>query len=306
MMEIFNILEIIITSTLRMSVPLILASTGATFSMRSGVSDLGCEGMMIGGAFFGVLGSYIFDNAWIGLLFAALFGMLFALQHAVLHVTFKVNATLSGMSVNLLSAATATLLLQIIWGRHGNSPRVSAFSKIQADWLKKLPVIGEMLAEQNILFYLSLVIVILAWIYMFKTNSGLRLRMVGENPQAANTVGINVVAYKYFGVLMCGLLCGLGGAYLSLGQLNIFVDGMTGGRGYIAIVINAFGGFSPIGSLLGSLFFGFFESLQTIFQGKLIPSNIVRMMPYILTIIVLSIGIRSSKAPAGVGKYHDE
>lgn len=305
MNEVSNILYVITVSTLRMSVALILASLGASFSMRSGVSDLGCEGMMISGAIFGVLGSFLSGNPWVGLLFAGVFGMIFALLHAVLHVTFKVNATISGMSVNLLATAASPLLLQLIWGQRGNSPTVEAFSKIEADWLRNIPIIGNLLAEQNILFYLTMLLVVISWIYMFKTSSGLRMRMVGENPKAASTVGINVVGYKYFGVLLCGLLCGLGGAYLSLGQLNLFVDGMTAGRGFIALVINAFGRFNPIGALFGSLFFGFFESLQTIFQGKLIPSNIVRMMPYVLTLIVLSFGLRKARTPAGVGKHHD-
>lgn len=305
MNEVSNILYVILVSTLRMSVALVLASLGASFSMRSGVSDLGCEGMMIAGAFFGVLGSFIFENQWIGLLFAAVFGIVFSMLHAFLHVTYKVNATISGMCVNLLASAATPLLLQLIWGQRGNSPTVRAFSKMDVPWLKNIPLIGGLLAEQNVLFYLTILIAVLSWVYMFKTSSGLRMRMVGENPKAASTVGINVVGYKYFGVAMCGLLCGLGGGYLSLGQLNLFVDGMTAGRGYIALVINAFGKFNPIGAMLGSLFFGFFESLQNIFQGKLIPSHIVRMMPYMLTLIVISFGVRNSRTPAGIGKHHD-
>jgi len=209
------------------------------------------------------------------------------------------------MCVNLLASAATPLLLQLIWGQRGNSPKVEAFAKLEISWLRGIPFIGNLLAEQNILFYFTILIAILSWVYMFKTSSGLRMRMVGENPKAASTVGINVVGYKYFGVTMCGLLCGVGGGYLSLGQLNLFVDGMTAGRGYIALVINAFGKFNPIGAMLGSIFFGFFESLQNIFQGKYMPSHIVRMMPYVLTLIVISFGIKNSRTPAGIGKHHD-
>ncbi len=301
-----NTLYIVLISTLRMSIPLILATTGAAFSVRAGISELGCEGMMIAGAIFSVLGSYITGSAWFGIFFGIFFGVLFSLIHGSLHITYRVNQTISGMCVNLLAAAVAPLILQIVWNAKTISSAVASFKKLDNPLLRNIPLIGNILAEQNILFYLTFVIVGLSWIFMFKTKNGLRMRMVGENPVAAGTVGLNTVAYKYFGTAMCGALCGLGGAYLSLGQMNMFVNGMTAGRGYIAMVINAFGRFSPIGAVLGSLFFGFFDALQTIFQNERIPSHVVMMMPYILTLIVISFGLRNSRAPAGVGKHHDD
>lgn len=294
----------ILSSTLRMAIPLVLASTGGAFSMRSGVSDLGCEGMMLAGSFFGVLGAYLTGNPWLGLLMGMVFGAIFSLLHAVMHITYRVNATISGMCVNLLGTAITPLLLTVVWGMNGKSVQVNGFTAINSQWLAKIPFIGEILAAQNILFYLTIIIVIIGWIFMFKTKKGIRMRMVGENPQAASTVGINVVAYKYFGVIVSGLLCGMAGAYLSLGQLNLFVEGMTAGRGYIAVVINAFGQYSPLGALFGSTFFAFFDSLQTIFQGVL-PTQLVMMMPYLLTLVVITFGVKRSKAPAGVGKYHN-
>ena len=126
--------------------------------------------------------------------------------------------------------------------------------------------------------------------------------MVSENPQAASTVGLNVRIYKYFGVAMSGAFAGLGGAYLSLGQMNLFVEDMTSGRGYIAVVINAFGRYNPVGALGGSLFFGFFDSLQTIFQS-ILPSQLVMMTPYVFTLLVITFGLKGGKAPAGVGKH---
>ncbi len=300
-----NLLLVVLTSTLRMSVSYILASTGAAFSMRAGVSDLGCEGMMICGAFFGALGAHLFGSPWAGILSGILFGMLISMLHAVLHISFKVNQTISGMSVNLLGAAVAPLMLQTIFGTKGNSPMVKGFNSIQLPIIKDIPFIGQMLGSQNILFYLTLALVAVGWFFMFKTPYGLRMRTVGENPHAASTVGINVYLYKYLGVALSGAFCGLAGAYLSLGQLNIYSDGMTAGRGYIAVVINAFGNFTPIGSLLGSIFFGFFESLQIIFQGGAIPSQIVMMLPYLVTLLVVVVGLRKSRQPAGIGKHHD-
>lgn len=305
-MDFSNILYVVVVSTMRMSIPMILTATGAAFSVRAGISELGCEGMMIAGAIFGVLGSYLTGSAWMGLLFAICFGILFSLLHGVLHISYKVNHTISGMSVNLLAAAVAPLMLQLIWGAKSISSTVNSFTKLGFDWMRKIPLIGDILAEQNILFYLTFVIMFLSWVFMFKTTLGLRMRMVGENPVAASTVGINAVAYKYFGTIMCGALSGLGGAYLSMGQLDMYVDGMTAGRGYIAMVINAFGKYSPIGAVTGSIFFGFFDALQTVFQSALIPSHIVMMLPYILTLLVISFGLRNAHSPAGIGKHHND
>lgn len=304
--DLSNILYVVIVSTVRMSVPMILASTGAVFSVRAGIMALGCEGMMIAGAFFAVLGSFLTGSPWIGLAFGILFGILFSLIHGVLGIQYKVNQTLSGMSVNLLGAAVAPLLLQLIWKAKGITPKVASFDRLNIEWLGKIPFIGNILAQQNILFYITLVIVAISWIFMFKTPQGLRLRMVGENPVAASTVGINAKLYKYMGVMMSGALCGLAGAYLSLAQLDMYVDGMTAGRGYIAMVIATLGKNSPIGALFGSLFFGFFDSLQTIFQGGQIPSQLVMTLPYIVTMLVVVFGLRSARNPAGMGKYHDE
>ena len=292
----------ILASTLRSSVPLILASMGGCFSMRAGVSDLGLEGMMLAGSFFAVLGSWISGNEWIGLLTGILFGAVFSMLHAVMHISYKVNASISGMCVNLLASAVTPLLLNVIFGMSGKSVSVAAFAKPNWGILQKIPVIGRILGAQNILFFLTILLVIVSWIFLYKTTLGLRMRMVSENPQAASTVGLNVRIYKYFGVAMSGAFAGLGGAYLSLGQMNLFVEDMTSGRGYIAVVINAFGRYNPVGALGGSLFFGFFDSLQTIFQS-ILPSQLVMMTPYVFTLLVITFGLKGGKAPAGVGKH---
>lgn len=292
----------IMASTLRSSVPLILASMGGCFSMRAGVSDLGLEGMMLAGSFFAVLGSWISGSAWVGLLAGIVFGVVFSMLHAVMHISYKVNASISGMCINLLASATTPLLLNVVFGMSGKTPAVAAFVKPNWQWLMNIPVLGKILGSQNILFFLTIFLVIISWVFMYKTTLGLRMRMVSENPQAASTVGLNVKAYKYFGVAMSGCFCGLAGAYLSLGQMNLFVEDMTSGRGYIAVVINAFGKYNPVGSLLGSVFFGFFDSLQTMFQS-ILPSQLVMMTPYVVTLLVITFGIRGGRGPAGVGKH---
>lgn len=292
----------ILSSSLRGSVPLILAATGGSFSNRAGVSDLGLEGMMLFGAFFGVYGSYISGSAWVGLLFGAMFGVLISMLHAVMHITYRVNASISGMCVNLLGTASTPLLLNAIFDSNGNSPQVQGFSKLNIPALNNVPFIGPILNSQSILFYVTIVMVVIGWVFMYRTTMGLRMRMVGENPQAASTVGIKVTAYKYFGVAMSGMFAGMGGAYLSLSQMNLFVENMTSGRGYISVVISSFGQYNPLGAMAGSLFFGFFDSLQTIFQSTL-PSQLMMMAPYLFTMLVIVFGVKRSKAPAGIGKH---
>ena len=292
----------ILSSSLRSSVPLILAATGGSFSNRAGVSDLGLEGMMLFGAFFGVYGSYISGSAWVGLLFGALFGMVISMLHAVMHISYRVNASISGMCVNLLATASTPLLLNAIFHSNGNSPQVQGFSKINIPALNAIPFIGPILNSQSVLFYVTITMVIIGWVFMYKTKLGLRMRMVSENPQAASTVGLKVKAYKYFGVAMSGLFAGMGGAYLSLSQMNLFVENMTSGRGYIAVVISSFGQYNPLGAMAGSLFFGFFDSLQTIFQSTL-PSQLMMMAPYLFTMLVIVFGVKRGKAPAGIGKH---
>lgn len=295
----------IIASSLRSSVPLILAATGGAFSNRAGVSDLGLEGMMLFGAFFAVWGSHVSGSAWIGCLCGAIFGVLISMLHAVMHITFRVNASISGMCVNLLATAVTPLIMRSVFNMNGKTPQVTGFSKVNPAWLQNIPIIGPILANQSILFYLTIILVVIGWFFLYKTTPGLRMRTVGESPQAASTVGLNVAGYKYFGVALSGAFSGLAGAYLSLSQMNLFVESMTNGRGYIAVVISSFGQYNPLGAMAGSLFFGFFDSLQTIFQSTL-PSQLVMMAPYLFTFVVIVFSTKKSKAPAGIGKFVEE
>ena len=297
---------LLIAATLRMAVPYILATTGGSYSVRVGITDLGCEGMMIGGAFFAVIGSYYSGNPWVGMLCGVLAGIGFALLNGLLHITFKVNPAISGVCVNLLSTALAPLLLKLIFDNESMSPIVTNFGNYSTSWLAEIPVLGEILKTQNVMFFIMLVVVEVAWIFMFKTKFGLRMRMVGENPVAASTVGLNVVAYKYFGEAVCGALSGLGGVYLSLGQLNMFTEGMTAGRGYICMVINVISGYNPLRTILGGAFFAFFEALRTVIQNAEINANFLMMIPYIMTLLVIVISARRSLPPAGMGKHHDD
>lgn len=297
---------LLFAATLRMAVPYILATTGGSFSVRVGITDLGCEGIMIGGAFFGVIGSYYSGSPWVGTLCGVLAGIAFALLNGLLHITFKVNPAISGVCVNLLSTALAPLLLKLIFDNESMSPIVNSFGNFNETWIADIPVLGEILKTQNILFFVMIVLVLIAWCFMFKTKFGLRMRMVGENPVAASTVGLNVVRYKYIGEIIFGAMGGLAGAYLSLGQLNMFTEGMTAGRGYICMVINVISRYNPLATFFGGAFFAFFEALRTAVQNAEINANFLMMIPYVMTLLVIVISARRCLPPAGMGKHHDD
>lgn len=297
---------VILISTIRMSIPLILAAIGGAFSTRVGVMALGLEGMMLMGAFSAVAGAFYSGNPFIGLICGAIGGLVLGLMHGILTTKYKVNHIISGIGLNLVTIASTTLFLQLVWGNRGNSPQVNMLPKVTIEGLKNIPFIGFLFNEQSIFLYLTIVVIVFSWIVLFKTSFGLRLRMVGENPNAARTVGIKVKRLRYIGVSVCGILAGLGGAYLSIDHLNIFVREMTAGRGYIAVVINILGRYNPFGIVGSSFLFGFAEALQMTLQGGKIPNQLIQTIPYIATLIVMAIGVKNIRPPEGVGKNIEE
>lgn len=299
MAVIFNYFIPIISSTIIMALPLIFAAVGGAFSVRGGVMALGLESMMMCGAFFGVVGSFYSGSAAVGFLTGILGGMLIALCHAVLCIRYKMNQVISGVGLNLLATAATTLLLQVIWKNKGMSEVVASVSKKIGG---PIPIIS----SQSINFFVMISVVIVGWVVLFKTRYGLRLRMVGENPKAASSMGLRVHALKYSGVLICGACAGYGGAYLSLDHLNMFVRGMTAGRGYIAVAIGILGRYNPARVVLCALLFGFCDAVQIYLQGQGIPSQLVQMIPYIVTLLVLVVGVKHIQPPAGVGKHETD
>lgn len=281
----------IFTSTLSMSVPLILAALGGVLSVKAGVMALGLESMMTMGAFCGVVGSYFSNSAVVGLVCGMLGGAFFGLCHAILSIRYKVNQVISGIGLNLLAVAATTLLMQIIWDNKGSSPQVASIDAT---------------VYTSPITWIMIIVVFAEYFLLFKTRFGLRLRMVGENPKAAATVGLPVHGIKYIGVIACGVLCGLGGAYLSLDHLDMYVRDMSAGRGYIAVAIMILAKYNPIKVLLCALIFGFSDAIQINFQGCGIPSQIMAMAPYAVTLFVLAFGVRHITPPAGVGCHDDE
>ncbi|MBN2979806.1 MULTISPECIES: ABC transporter permease [Cohnella] len=293
----------LLTSCLRIAVPIAFAAIGALLCERAGIVNIGIEGMMLTGAFAGVYGSYITGSAYGGLLIAMIGGGLVGLLHAVLTIAFKTDHIISGLGINLLAQGLTVVLLMTIWDSKGKSPDVEGFTNLSIPLIKDIPFIGPIIGNMNILFYLLIAVVIVTWIVLFKTVFGLRVRVIGENPQVADTLGVHVYKMQYICVILCGVLAGIGGACLSIGDVHFFNRDMVAGRGYIALAAMIFGGWNPVGAFGSSMLFGLAQSLQIRLQVFDIPVQFVQMLPYILTIVVLVVYRNRNRAPAASGKH---
>jgi general nucleoside transport system permease protein len=293
----------LLASCLRISIPIAFASLGAIFCERAGIVNIGLEGMMLVGAFAGVWGSDLTGSPYVGLVFAILAGGLFGLVHAVLTVRFKTDHIISGLGINLLASGLTLVLLMAIWGNRGKSADVAGFDNWSIPVLKNIPVVGNIIGNMTPFFYLLIVLIVASWIVLYKTVFGLRIRVIGENPQVADTLGVDVYRMQFFCVILCGMLAGIGGAYLSIGDVHFFNRDMVSGRGYIALAATIFGGWNPIGAFGGSLLFGLAQSLQIRLQIFDVPVQFIEMLPYVLTLVVLVIFRKRNRAPASVGKH---
>lgn len=291
-------------ATIRMAIPLTLASIGSVLCERSGVINLGIEGMMLVGAFGAVVGSHVSANPWIGVLFGIAVGGLFGLLHAVLCIKFRTNQSVSGVGINIFASGLTVVLCRAIWDSDGSSGTVAQVPNITIPGLSKIPLIGTFFEKQSPFLYLTILIVLVSWYMVYKTNIGLRLRTIGDHPKAAATAGVDVTRYRYICVVLCGMLCGLGGTYLSIVQSNLFVKEMVAGRGYMALAATIFGGWNPVGSMLASLLFAFAQALR-INVDFYLPERILQMLPYLLTLAVLIGFGRRSQGPKAAGDIKD-
>ncbi|MGB3635250.1 MAG: ABC transporter permease [Rubrobacteraceae bacterium] len=303
MEDFFGSLGPILSSTIRNATPLVFAAMGGMFSERSGVVNIALEGLMLISAFAGVVGAFLTGSAWIGLGFALAAGLSFALIHALMCVTFEADQIISGTAINLLALGGTGFLMVEVFGQGGTSPRVPRFGSIGIPLLQDIPIIGPALFNQSLLVYLMYVLVPITFFIVFRTPFGLRLRATGEVPEAVDTAGVSVARMRYYGVGLSGLLAALGGAYLSMGLLSAFTEGMTNGRGFIALAALIFGRWNPIGAAGAALLFGFAQAVTFRAGGQeVIPIEFLQMLPYILTIVVLAGFGGRAIAPAAIGK----
>ena len=296
----------LLASTIRNSTPLIFAALGGMFSERSGVVNIGLEGLMLISAFAGVVGASLSGSALVGLGFALAAGLIFALIHALMSITFEADQIISGTAINLLALGGTGFLMVQIFGSGGTSPRVPGFEEVAIPLISDIPLIGPALFNQSLLVYLMYLLIPISWFVVFRTPFGLRLRATGEVPEAVDTAGVSVTRMRYYGVALSGLLAACGGIYLSMGILSAFTEGMTNGRGFIALAALIFGRWNPIGAAGAALLFGFALAVTYQVPQEVIPLEFIQMLPYILTIVALAVFGGRAIAPAAIGKPYQK
>ena len=291
-----NLLSLIVSTDfvymwIRVATPIIFASLGAVICTKAGVVNLGLEGIMLISALAGVLGSAFGGNLVWGVLAGLLAAVAVSAVFAYFHLVLKANNVLCGTAVNTMATGLTVFVLQLATGEKGNSSSLKSFSfpNVDIPVIKDIPVIGTILSGHNALTYFALIMVAAIWFFLYKTPTGLRMRAVGENPDAASSVGQNVVKIQFLAIVLCGIMTGLGGMYLSMGYLNMFVRDMTAGRGFISLAACSMGQATPAGALLSSMIFAFFDGLSNILQVLKIPSEFIQMLPYLATIAGLTV-----------------
>jgi simple sugar transport system permease protein len=290
-------------ATLEAAALLLLPALGGVISERSGVVNIAMEGMMLTGAFFAVVADLAFHNPWLAALVGILAGGLMALIHAVVSIRFRADQIVSGIAINIFSAGLTLFLVQRIFGLQdvGHAGQSELLPYINVPVLDQIPFLGRVLFQQNVVVYAAIVLLVVVQLVLFRTRLGLRIRSVGEHPQAADTAGINVYAIRYGAVITSGLLSGLAGAFLAIGISNTFVPNMTDGRGYIALAAVIFGKWTPIGAFVACLIFGFGQAIYDANSVIHVSQYLLSMLPYILTLVVLAGVVGRSIPPAADG-----
>lgn len=280
---------IFLNSIFRFVTPILLAALGGMLCDKAGIVNISLEGHMIMGCFAAVLGSYFLQSALLGVLTAMIASMLVAVIFAYLKVNYGADEVVVGLAVNLFSTSLTIFLLRTIFDVTGtfSSPEIRGLGLIRLPLIESIPVIGPLLSGHTALVYFSWVCVLLTYLLLFNTPLGLRMRGVKEHPEASATLGVNVRLMQYFAILMCGALCGLAGAQLSLGNVTMFVEEMSGGRGWIAIVANMLGQAHPVGVFASSFLFGLVSSISFRIQGLGWAQEFTEMLPYVITIASL-------------------
>lgn len=294
----------LLATTLRVATPLTLGALGGLYCERSGVVNIAIEGMMLMGAFASYVGGVVTGSLWSGLLIGMLSAAAMALLHAALSVTFRVDQIISGTVVNILAFGITGFYYDQFFSR--SAPTAGKLPQITIPLLDQIPVFGRLFTQQPVV-WIALLLVVVTHFVMYFTRWGLRTRAVGEHPRAADTVGVNVYFMRYMNVVIGGAIAGLAGVYL-IAEVSVFSPGMTVGRGFIALAALVFGKWTPLGSWGAALLFGFAQAVQINIQqcGVDFPAQIIGMLPYVVTIIVLAGVVGRSTAPAADGVPYEK
>lgn len=314
-MDLVAILSLLVSSTIVYSTPLIFTSLGGVYSENSGITNIGLEGIMTMGAFSSIMFNLTFASSlgkitpWIGLIVGGIVGLIFSLLHAVATINFHADHVISGTVLNLMAPPLAVFLVKAIYDK-GQTENISqSFGYFNFTGLANIPVIGQILFQNTFApAWVAIILAIILWWILYKTRLGLRLRSCGENPQAADTVGVNVYGMRYVGVLTSGLLGGIGGAVFAEAISGNFSVSTIVGQGFMALAAMIFGKWNPLGAMLASLFFGFAQSISIIGNQlplfNHIPSVYMQIAPYVITIIILVLFFGKSVAPAADGQNY--
>lgn len=275
-------------AVIRSTTPILLTTLGAMIASRAGARNIALEGTMLTAAFVGVAASHFTQSAFVGLAFAVLSGIIMSNIIAYFALKLKSNIIISGISLNLMASGMTVFGLYLLTGDKGASTSLNSLvlPSINIPIIENIPVVGSILSGHNILTYVALILVVLVWVMFKYTKLGLRIKAVGESPEAAESVGISVNKVKYIALTMSGALAALGGAFLSMGYVTLFSAGMTSGRGYIALATQSMAGSNPVVGLLTSGLFGFAESMSNYLQGASLPIELIQMLPYLAIVVI--------------------
>lgn len=291
----------LLAASVSLATPLVLAALGEVFAERSGILNLGIEGIMLFSGFIGFTVAFQSNNLWVGMLSAILIGALMGLLFAFMTITLHANQTVTGLSLMFLGNGLSPYFYRLIYKVSLETPRIESFPNLPIPVLSKIPFIGPIFFNHSIFTYLVFLFVPIALLVIYRTSFGLRMNAVGESPQTADTLGVSVSRIRYICVIIGGALAGLAGAFYSLVELGAYSDSMISGRGFIAGALVIFGRWDPVWTLAGGLLFGGIDALQNRLQvlGSPIPSGFLQVTPYIMTIVVLLVG-RLRKPPAAL------
>ena len=273
----------------RVTTPILFVALGAMISRRAGIMNISLEGMMLVGALFGVIGSTYTQSATIGVLCAILASLALSLIFSYFVLKLKSDLILTGIALNLMASSGTIFLLSILCGDKGVSTSMDSLvvPSIDLPIIQNIPVIGEIISGHNLLTYVALIMVGVVYVLINKSPMGLRIRSVGENPDAAESVGISVIKTRFLALMITGVLSGLGGAYMSMGYVSWFARDMAAGRGYIALAAQNLGNATPLGTCLASFLFGLADALSSSLQVLSVPAEFIQMIPYVTTIVGL-------------------
>ncbi|MDO4521793.1 MAG: ABC transporter permease [Eubacteriales bacterium] len=298
-------LGLLINAMLIATPPLLFAALGSCFSERSGVVNIGIEGMMTIGAFTGAVVAYFTGNGWLGFLCGGLAGAAFGLLHAVACISYGADQTISGTAINFLAPGLAVFLCKALFENSSDSPALDTAAKLPKmfNGVFKAGSFGYNVLNTYPVAYLCFVLVLVVWFVFYKTKFGMRLRAVGEHPQACATLGINVFRIRYICVIVSGFLAGLGGAYVTLSTVSQFRPSVIVGQGFIAIAAVIFGNFKPQGAMKACLLFGLCNGVKALLgSGNVVSPHLISMIPYLVTILALVFFVGASRVPAANGK----